>query len=137
MSKLQLVSQIWQRCKIALAITILTLTLIVVNNQPVSSQSITGINAEISSLRSRISRLESEVRNFRSSSSAPGVPAQSPSRESISGTINNPPMVNDRVVGRSDPLFERLATLLIELKEDVRDIENRLVILEEQSKSVR
>ena len=137
MLKLQLVARIWQRFRSAIVIMGLTLTLIAVNNLPVSSQSITGINAEITSLRSRISRLESEVRNLRTSNSAPGVPAQKPSRESVSGTINNPPVVNNQAIGRSDPLYERLATLLIELKEDVRDLENRLVILEEKNISDR
>ena len=137
MLKLPLVARIWQRFRSAIIIIGLTLTLIAVNNQPVSSQSITGINAEISSLRSRISRLESEVRNLRTSNSTPGVPAQKPSRESLSGTINNPPVVNNQVIGRSDPLYERLATLLIELKEDVRDLDNRLVVLEEKNISDR
>ncbi|WP_246141976.1 hypothetical protein [Hyella patelloides] len=107
--------------------------MIIANNKPVASQSITGINAEISRLRSRINRVESEIRNLRPSSSAPNLPANKSPRESVSDNFNNPPVINNQAIGRSDPLFERLATLLIELKEDVRDIESRLVTLEERN----
>jgi outer membrane murein-binding lipoprotein Lpp len=113
-------------------IIVLILGLILLASKPVSSQSITGINAEISGLRSRISRLESEVRNLRSGnlSPAPGIPKTNPEAEANSDSFNNPPVVDDRAIGRSDPLFERLATLLIELKEDVNNLENRVDILE-------
>ena len=122
------------RNKISFAIVVISLifSFFAFNNYPVNSQSITGLNAEISSLRSRINRLESEVRNLRTANSAPGLPADSFSRESNSGVNNRPAVVNDRLIGRSDPLSERLATLLIELREDVNDIERRLVILEKQ-----
>ena len=112
----------------------LILILISIDNYPVNSQSITGLNSEISSLRSRINHLESEVRNLRTVTnfSSPSTPKLD--REYIPNSINNPPPVNDRSIGRSDPMFERLATLLIELKEDVRDLESRLTILESQTK---
>lgn len=122
----------WQRFSVIVLIIGLTFALIIVTNKPASSQSITGLNAEISSLRSRINRLESEIRNVRSSRTAPGLPYELPERESIDGEIENPPVVNDQPIGKSDPLFERLATLIIELKEDVRNLENRLDVLEEK-----
>jgi hypothetical protein len=121
-----------KRFSVTILIIGLIFALIIVSNKPASSQSITGLNAEISSLRSRINRLESEVRNIRTSNYTPGLPSDLPERESIDGEIENPPVVNDRPVGKSDPLFERLATLIIELKEDVNNIENRLNVLEEQ-----
>ena len=105
----------------------------VANNIPVYSQSNTSLNADISSLRSRINRLESEVRFLqRSSSNVPPSPNNS-QQESVDSEFNNPPVVEGQPIGRSDPLFERLATLIIELKEDVRNIETRLTALEEQS----
>jgi hypothetical protein len=36
-------------------------------------------------------------------------------------------------VGRSDPLFERLATLVIELKEDFKKLEQRVQVLEKET----
>ena len=114
------------------AIVCLIFVLIVLNKQPVSSQSITGLNAEISSLRSRINRLESDVRNLRQAKSAPGIPADSFARESAANQTDRPVIVNDELIGRSDPFSERLATLLIELREDINDIERRLVTLEQQ-----
>jgi outer membrane murein-binding lipoprotein Lpp len=118
--------------KTRLIVIVLILGLILLVSKPVSSQSITGINAEISGLRSRINRLESEVRNIRPGNfnSAPGIPKTSPETEANPDNFNNPPAVNDQAIGRSDPLFERLATLLIELKEDVNNLENRVDILE-------
>ena len=125
-----LLNKFWQRFSAIIVITVLIFTLITFSNKPVSSQSVTGLNAEISSLRTRINRLESEVRNIRASGSAPGLPYELPEREAIDREIENPPVVNDRPIGKSDPLFERLATLIIELKEDVNSIENRLDALE-------
>lgn len=125
-------NKFWQRFSTTIVITVLMFTLITISYKPVSSQSITGLNSEISSLRSRINRLESEVRNIRASNTAPGLPSNLPEREAIDREIENPPLVNDRPVGKSDPLFERLATLIIELKEDVNNIENRLNALEKR-----
>lgn len=105
--------------------------MIVTNYSIVQAQSITGLNAEISSLRSRINRLESEVRSLSRSTSSNRNVRNIPQREYPSSTINNPPAINNTVVGRSDPLFQRLATLVIELKEDVRDLDQRLTAIEE------
>ncbi|MDJ0746380.1 MAG: hypothetical protein QNJ32_23865 [Xenococcaceae cyanobacterium MO_167.B27] len=114
-----------------LLIVLLSITLIVTNYSIVQAQSITGLNADISSLRSRINRLESEVRSLSRSTSSNRNVRNIPQREYPSSTINNPPAINNTVVGRSDPLFQRLATLVIELKEDVRDLDQRLTAIEE------
>ena len=113
-----------------LLIVLLSITLIVTNYPIVQAQSITGLNADISSLRSRINRLESEVRSLSRSTSSNRNVRNIPQREYPSSTINNPPAINNTVVGRSDPLFQRLATLVIELKEDVRDLDQRLTAIE-------
>ncbi|MDJ0536369.1 MAG: hypothetical protein QNJ70_28420 [Xenococcaceae cyanobacterium MO_207.B15] len=113
-----------------LLIVVLSITLIVTNYPIVQAQSITGLNADISSLRSRINRLESEVRSLSRSTSSNRNVRNIPQREYPSSTINNPPAINNTVVGRSDPLFQRLANLVIELKEDVRDLDQRLSAIE-------
>jgi hypothetical protein len=52
-----------------------------------------------------------------------------PTPERRSGTG----IVEGEVVGRSDPLFERLATLVIELKEDFQKLERRVQVLEKET----
>lgn len=101
--------------------------------KPVVAQSITGINSEISSLRSRINRLESQFRNLRNSNSNSFSNSPSNSSEPLERVPRG--VVGDRVIGSSDPLTERLATLIIELKEDIRNIETRLDTLEERQNS--
>lgn len=39
------------------------------------------------------------------------------------------------LVGESDPLFQRLATLVIEIKEDLKKLEQRVQILEKETVS--
>ena len=107
---------------------LISLIIISSNTIPVASQSITGINAEISSLRSRVNRLESEIRRI-------GRPSNLPNTRPTNPPSNIPPAnIDGNLVGRSDPLFERFATLLIELKEDVRDLNQRLTEVENQIK---
>ena len=117
-----------------LLIILLSLTLVVSSNPLVKAQSITGIRSEITSLRARVNRLESEVRNLSRSNTSNRTAPNISQRELPSSTINNPPIINNRAVGRSDPLFERLATLVIELKEDVRDLDQRLTAIEKMQK---
>ena len=117
-----------------LLIILLSLTLVVSSNPLVKAQSITGIRSEITSLRARVNRLESEVRNLSRSNTSNRTAPNISQRELPSSTINNPPIINNRAVGRSDPLFERLATLVIELKEDVRNLDQRLTAIEKMQK---
>ncbi len=97
----------------------------------VKAQSTAGIDFDLLNLRNRVNRLEGEVRSFNQpnylrKTTTPN-PTQSPNN------LGNPPMINGQAIGRSDPLFERLATLLIELKEDVRNIDKRLTSLEKKA----
>ena len=98
-------------------------------NSPVTSQSTTSINAEISSLRSRVNRLESEIRRLSRSGGNLSTP-----RETTPPRSNSPSTIDGNLVGRSDPLYERFATLLIELKEDVKDLNKRLIEVENKIK---
>jgi hypothetical protein len=129
MLKTKLLKKFKNKINAAIIIISLILVFFVVNNYPVQSQSITGINSDISQLRSRINRLESEVRNLRQANSSALPANNTPGRSTINeGDI--PVEVDGELIGRSDPFSERLATLLIELREDVNDIESRLNALE-------
>ncbi len=113
-----------------LLIVLLSIILIASNHSVVQAQSISSLNGEIINLRTRINRLESDLSFLkRSIPSNRNIP-NTPTRESPSSTINNPPTINNTVVGRSDPLFQRLATLVIELKEDVKNLDRRLKEIE-------
>ena len=90
------------------------------------AQSDTAVRSELISLRNRVERLESQVRgiSIRGENAAP-----IPQRRSGTG------IVNGEVVGESDPLFQRLATLVIEIKEDLKKLEQRVQVLEKETVS--
>jgi hypothetical protein len=93
---------------------------------PIVAQSDTAIRSEITSLRSRVSRLESEIRSAGRSGNRPS--------NSSEPRQNTPPQeVDGVVVGSSDPMFERLATLAIELKERVNSLEERVTQIEQKT----
>jgi hypothetical protein len=90
----------------------------------VNAQSDTAVRSELVSLRNRVTRLENEIRGLSPRrESTPRVPP----RRSGTGTVNG------ETVGQSDPLFERLSILVIELKEEVKDLDRRLKILEAET----
>ncbi|MCZ8163471.1 MAG: hypothetical protein O9275_22710 [Microcystis sp. LE19-196.1B] len=90
------------------------------------AQSDTAVRSELISLRNRVERLESQVRgiSIRGENAAP-----IPQRRAGTG------IVKGDVVGEPDPLFQRLATLVIELKEDLKKLEQRVQILEKETVS--
>jgi hypothetical protein len=92
--------------------------------QSVSRQSLNNFNTDFTKLRTRVNRLEDQLRND-NRITTPNISV--PER-----TEQRPAIVNGRAVGASDPLLERLSTLLIELKEDVNGIDKRLTALEVQ-----
>ena len=102
-----------------------------VNSPSVSAQSINTINGQITNLRSRINRLEQTVRNLNRSNSPNVIKNQPPTNNTNTG---NPPVIDGQAIGRSDPLFERLATLIIELKEDVKNLDRRITNIEQKTK---
>lgn len=102
----------------------------VISDRSVAAQSTTDFRADIINLRSRVSQLEREVRRL-SQSSNRATPSAG-NRIDSQPTIGNPPSINGQPIGRSDPMFERLANLLIELKQDVRELEQRVVEVERQ-----
>ncbi len=117
------------RSSIALLALILCLGFLLglgIQRQSVLAQSESGIRSEVSSLRTRVDRLETEIRRINQSVSRPHVPSNS------SPSPNAPAIVDGVAVGRSDPMFERLATLVIELKERVNALEQRMTQMEAQ-----
>ncbi|TRT83324.1 MAG: hypothetical protein EWV82_09930 [Microcystis aeruginosa Ma_AC_P_19900807_S299] len=74
------------------------------------AQSDTAVRSELISLRNRVERLESQIRGI-----------------SIRG--ENAAPIPQR------PLFQRLATLVIEIKEDLKKLEQRVQILEKETVS--
>lgn len=93
-----------------------------VSAQSVSPQSLNNLNADLTRLRTRVNRLENQIRNNN--------PISPPNPNTPNQTVERPPVVDGEAIGPSDPLLERLSTLLIELKEDVHRIDERLTALE-------
>jgi hypothetical protein len=125
----------WQRFKFIklLSIALLILAIVFYFDRPIIAQSSLILDADINSLRSRVNRLESEIRRFQSNTDR-RIPLPSNNQnDRVTPNFGNPPIVNGRAIGRSDPFYERLATLLIELKEDVRNLDRRLTAIEKQN----
>ncbi|MGB5713460.1 MAG: hypothetical protein WBM44_21440 [Waterburya sp.] len=103
-------------------------------NQSVLAQSNRNFSSEIASLRARMNQLEQNVNRIRNGNIRLGNPQKSqpaPILPQQRFRGSNPPLVDGQVIGQSDPTFKRMATLLIELKEDVRGIEERLTKIEQ------
>ncbi len=112
-----------------LLIVPIAIAIAIVARSSVSAQSLTSINADIIRLRTRINRLETELRQTNKLRNN-RIPL--PNTTEPNSNLFHPPVVDGRAIGPSDPLFERLSTLLIELKEDVKKIDERLTVVEEQ-----
>ena len=110
-----------------LLIVTIVLAILIANRSSVSAQSFTSINADVIRLRTRVDRLESELRQTRRLGNNS---LSSPNKVTPNSNLFHPPVVDGRVIGSSDPLFQRFSTLLIELKEDVKNINERLTELE-------
>ncbi len=111
-------------------IVMLTITICLTYPQAISAQSLNSLNLEITTLRTQIQRLESEVRLLRQSNS-PSL--RQSSQAPPPSSLNTPPAVIDgQIIGRSDPMFQKLATLVIELKEDVRKLQDDMQYLKKK-----
>lgn len=105
---------------------IISLLLILSFVNPSKAQSDTAVRSELISLRNRVDRLESQIR---------GITIRGENAASIPQRRSGTGIVDGEVIGRSDPLFERLATLVIELKEDFKKLEQRVQVLEKETVS--
>lgn len=107
----------------AFCLSLLFFLLVLRGCTPVQAQTQIGsrlnnLEVSVSSLRSQINRLESQI----SKQGRPTARASSaPSAEPKLGRVYS-----------SDPMFDRLATLVIELKERINEVEARLSKLESQ-----
>ena len=130
-SKHRLVNRIYLCLVLAIAICSLAIA------RPSLAQADFSLKSDLISLKSRIGRLEQEVTRLRSDLRSPNRSNSNRDKQpppSRSDYIRgNPPIVNGQAIGDSDPLYERLATLLIELKEDVKNIDRRLIDLEDKA----
>ncbi|AFY76675.1 hypothetical protein Ple7327_1281 [Pleurocapsa sp. PCC 7327] len=102
-----------------------------ISSQRVLAQSDTTVRSEIQDLKRRINNLEIE------SSRRMGVRTIRPSAPFQPSQIIPPQAIDGRIVGRSDPLFERLANLTIELRKRVAELEKRVKQLEQKNPSSR
>ncbi len=94
---------------------------------PVIAQSNSSLSSELFSLRTRVNQLEAQVRRLNQSIS-----------RSNNNTNNNIPVYpsrdNPTFVESIDPMFQRLATLVIELKERINVLEAKVANLEQGDK---
>jgi polyhydroxyalkanoate synthesis regulator phasin len=95
------------------------------DRQTFIAQSDTAVRSEITSLRSRVARLEREISSLRGRS-PDSTPTPSPERDAPAQTVDGVP------VGETDPMFQRLANLAIELKERVNQLETRVAQIEDE-----
>ncbi|MGB3493365.1 MAG: hypothetical protein WBA57_11590 [Elainellaceae cyanobacterium] len=81
---------------------------------------ISRLETEIRTLQSQLNQLESQIGR-----------GDRPSRVQPTSPNSDPEILNDSALA-SDPMFDRLATLVIETRQDVFALEERLEALEQQ-----
>jgi hypothetical protein len=91
-------------------------------------QSGTPVQAQ-AGLESRVARLESDLFGLKQQISQLGVRSRYPSQAGGTTPPSQPP-TSSRPQYSSDPMFDRLATLVVELKERLNSVESRLSKLE-------
>lgn len=102
--------------------TLVLLTMILlIQIRPVSASYDVRVRSDIDRLRARVSRLETAILSLRQRQGNLG---------DAPPISSSPQVVDGEIIGRSDPLFERLSTLVIELKERVMNLEKRMTQLE-------
>jgi hypothetical protein len=115
---------------IALTLTIVNLVLLIWH-QPAAAQSTSITNTELIMLRNRVSRLENQVYRANQLNRNQFEPSPSSPPTAITET---PPVVDGEPIGQTSPMYQRLATLVIELKEDVRALQQQVNQLQAQIK---
>jgi cell division protein FtsB len=113
--------------KIGIICLALLVTLTILSSRTLAQSSfalesrISALEAENFQLRSQITRIESQLTGL--SRQSPADPIRVPSQV--------PPRANQQV-SSSDPMFKRLATLVIELKERIQALEAQVAELKKQ-----
>ncbi len=120
------ISQLFKKIAVlCLALLVAAIVLQMVAPSPALSQTdsrVSRLESEVYSLRSQLSRLESQVYQLNNRSQSPT------SRDSRSPISPEPDPV--RPAKPTDPMFQRLATIVIELQERITAVEKRLSRLE-------
>ncbi|MEA5534940.1 hypothetical protein [Crocosphaera sp. XPORK-15E] len=100
---------------------ILLIITLLIQISPILASDDSRFRGDIDRLNARVSRLENAILNVR----------QQQNNSANNPSINTSPQIIDgELIGRSDPLFERLSTLVIELKERVMNLEKRMTQIE-------
>ncbi|GBF80375.1 hypothetical protein [Aphanothece sacrum] len=107
-----------------ITIIVLIIIIIIIQISPIYASDDNIIRGDINRLDARVSRLETAILDLRQQQSNSRI------RESSIGT--SPPIIEGEAIGRSEPLFERLSTLVIELKERVMNLEKRMTQIEKR-----
>ncbi|MBD0346906.1 MAG: hypothetical protein ICV63_19180 [Coleofasciculus sp. Co-bin14] len=116
--------------KIGIICLALIVTLTILSSRTLAQSSfalesrVSALEAENFQLRSQITRIESQLT---------GLSRQSSSSDPIRVPSQAPPRANQQV-SSSDPMFKRLATLVIELKERIQALEAQVAELKKQQR---
>lgn len=113
-----LLSPVWIGWIGAIALPVLLLSLLLMVGQP--AQADFGTDSRIAQLEAQVRSLATQVGRLESAIARSGSPPQR--------SIPNPTAPNLPIP--TDPMFDRLATLVIEIKDDLHDLENRVARLE-------
>jgi outer membrane murein-binding lipoprotein Lpp len=96
--------------------------------ESVNAEPTNYLNSEITNLRNRVNQLENRV--IRTPTER--FDLSSPSSNNNGLRTSPPAKVNGQLVGRSDPTIENLATMVIELKQQVQDLNKRVEKVEKK-----
>jgi polyhydroxyalkanoate synthesis regulator phasin len=116
-----------QICLSLLLSLLIGIGIAIAHQRAVSAQSINSISAEVNSLYTRVNQLENEVRQLSrlvAQINRVSQPNPLPTREKPNSEIaSDEPNAS---------MFDRLATLAIELKERVKELEKRISLVEKK-----
>ena len=116
-------------CCLSCLIICLTLGIQITKIDAVNAEPNDYLNPQVIELRNRVNLLENQLNKTKTNSFP-----NSPSIQQNLPRTNYPPgRVNGKLVGRSDPAFENLATMVIELKQEIQALEKRVAKIENKN----
>ncbi|MGF1490603.1 MAG: hypothetical protein ACFBSE_26220 [Prochloraceae cyanobacterium] len=112
-------------CLVLFLSLIIGLSIGITRSVAISDPNLSSLTARVNSLRIRVDRLESEIRNLNNLT-----------RRNVPTNRSDLPRLSldrdrSRAIESDDPMFQRLATLVIELKQEINDLESRLEKVED------
>jgi hypothetical protein len=96
--------------------------------ESVRAQPANYLNSEITNLRNQVNQLQNQLNR----TPVNRFDLKSPRQNNVAPSNSPPGRVNGNLVGRSDPTFERLATMVVELKQQVQELEKRVGKIEKE-----